>query len=713
MAAKGAIIARIITEYSDKGSKAAAKDANKLAKDFHEFGSKVAKSFAIAAAASAAFAIKMGVDSVRAAMAEQESIAILANTLKNVTGATHDQIDAVDAYIKQTMLRLNVQDALLRPSLQALVIATHDITKAEGLQQVALDISANRGKDLTEVSVALAKAYAGNFNALKRLGIPLTETLIKSKNFVGIVKELANATKGSAAAAADTFAGKIGRIGLAFEDVKKTIGNAIILAVQPFLEKFTKFLPQIEKWLNENGDKIAAFFITAISYGIAFAQTIYDTFSFVSRNIKTFEVLGAVIAAALFGAKVAGAVQGIITAIMAIIKVMKALRTVSLGTAAAEALATGGISAAAGAAAFAVALGAITIGIDKFDKNAEKATDKVGKLKFDFKGLGLTTASYLKGLGGTTAATGKLTAEQIKAAKVAAQLVAVNKQLADKGVVATTETNPIELEAVRLNILKQHNIELDNTYARLIANYEAQMSGNIAAQKYADILGVIADKDISVAEIGMLSVKWKESQAEVIAYIAQIIGADTYSKNLTNPGAITAMGWQNALSDLDAYISTLKTIPTLANPGALAPQGQTGAPSSQGYGSTQAVTDTLKSIDQAVQDALDAASAADAAVAAASEASTAADNFLSSLGLNSPKKDIGGNIIGSPVPNFTPFSGYPGAQSSSSAGGGGITVIVNNAGSVISNSDLVTSITQGLQQGQLSGKAVTFNGSVF
>ena len=715
--AKGAVIARIISEYSDKGSKQAAKDVDKLGKQFHDFGNKVAKTFAVAAAASAAFAIKVGVDSVKAAMAEQQSVAILANTLKNVTGATNDQIAAVDAYIKQTMLRLNVQDDLLRPSLQALVIATHDVSKAEALQQVALDVSANRGKDLTAVSIALAKAYAGNFNALKRLGVPLSETLIKSKDFVGIVKELEAATKGSAAAAADTFAGKIGRIGLAFEEVKKSIGNAIILALQPFLDKFMAYLPQIEKWLDENSKKIVAFFVTGISYGVAFAQVLFDTFSFVARNIKTFETLGAVIAAAIFGAKVAAAVQGLVTAISAIIKVMKLLRTASLGAAAAEALATGGVSAAAGAAAFGVALVGITVAVDKFNKNAEKSADNMADLKFDFKGLSTTAGDYLKGLGKVDSATTKLTADQKKAELQSKQLLAVQKQLADKGLVPTSNVDPIELEAVRLNLLKQHNIELDAAYERLKANYEAQMSNNDAAQKYADILGVIADKDISNAEVALLATKWHESQAEVIAYIASILGADSYSKDLTNPGAIAAKGWQSALGDLNNYIATLKTVPPF-NPNAGAPAGQTGAPSSQGYGSTQAVTDTLKNIDQAVADALAAAAAADAASSAAQAAIDAVQPTIDALaGIpmnpygagNMPLYQPGGTGLTNPSTSTALFGTYSASTASTGAtGSGGVTNIYNVQGSMITSADMTQSMRNNLLQGQLSGQAISF-----
>jgi Skp family chaperone for outer membrane proteins len=78
----GAVTARIITQYSDKGSKAAARDINKLGKNFDKFAGKVGKAFGLAAAASAAFAVKIGVDSVKAAIADEKSQALLANSLK-------------------------------------------------------------------------------------------------------------------------------------------------------------------------------------------------------------------------------------------------------------------------------------------------------------------------------------------------------------------------------------------------------------------------------------------------------------------------------------------------------------------------------------------------------------------------------------------------------------------------------------------------------
>ena len=46
--AVGSIVARILTQYSDKGTKQATKDIAKMEKKFGDFANKAAKSFGIA-----------------------------------------------------------------------------------------------------------------------------------------------------------------------------------------------------------------------------------------------------------------------------------------------------------------------------------------------------------------------------------------------------------------------------------------------------------------------------------------------------------------------------------------------------------------------------------------------------------------------------------------------------------------------------------------
>jgi hypothetical protein len=71
--AVGAVVARILTQYSDKGTKAAVKDISKMEKKFGKFADATAKKFGIAALAVGAFAAKVGYDAVKAAAEDQKS----------------------------------------------------------------------------------------------------------------------------------------------------------------------------------------------------------------------------------------------------------------------------------------------------------------------------------------------------------------------------------------------------------------------------------------------------------------------------------------------------------------------------------------------------------------------------------------------------------------------------------------------------------------
>ncbi len=473
--AVGSIVARILTEYSDKGTKQATKDIAKMEKKFGDFANKAAKSFGLAALAAGAFAVKVGFDAVKAATEDQKSQALLANSLRNTVGATDAAIAATEAYITQMQAEFGVADDQLRPALAKLAAVTGSVTKAQTLMGVALDIAASKNISVEQASALVSKAYGGNIGALKKLFPQISAATVKSKDFAGAMQEISKETKGAAAAAANTFAGQMERIKLAFGEASESLGYKLLPQVKAFADLIiTKAIPAIQKFVDENGDKIANGFKVSIQYGIAFAKLMYDMFSFVARNIKVFATLGAVIIAAFFGAKVAGAVTALVTGIQAIIKVMKALRTVSLASAAATALATGGISAAAGAAAFGVALVGIGIAANKFNKDSDKAADSLGKFDFNAKGFSATADDYTKGIEGMTGATNGLTGATDNAAKATALLLKLQNKFGLKGL---KETDPITLEAIRKNQLKQQKLGISSPTISLAASAG---HGNIA-----------------------------------------------------------------------------------------------------------------------------------------------------------------------------------------------------------------------------------------
>ena len=198
---------------------------NKAQDDTQNFTNKVDKVVANAAKAflglatavgTAAFAI--GVSAVKAAIEDEKAQASLAQTLRNTTQATDEQIAATEEYIDATQRATGVSDDQLRPSLQRLLTSTNDLQKAQKLQTLALDVAAGSGKSLEEVSNILAKAYDGNFKALKNLGVELKTTTTSTKTLKVSKEDLAKQELNNESASL--------RVASAQERLNKVLNNA-------------------------------------------------------------------------------------------------------------------------------------------------------------------------------------------------------------------------------------------------------------------------------------------------------------------------------------------------------------------------------------------------------------------------------------------------------------------------------------------------------
>jgi hypothetical protein len=229
------------------------KNINKADNEVTGFGDKVKKfgkiagaAFAAAGVAAALYAGKLLKDGVEAAIADEKANAQLATTLRNVAGATDETIEKTLAYTRATELATGVTEDELRPSLNRLTIATGNVDKAMKLQTLALNVAAGSGKSLEAVTQALSRAQEGNTAALGRLGVGLSAAQLKTMTMDDVTKSLAETFAGAADTAANTFEGKMTRLGLAFEDVRDTVGGFVLDAITPMVENFvTKVMPAL------------------------------------------------------------------------------------------------------------------------------------------------------------------------------------------------------------------------------------------------------------------------------------------------------------------------------------------------------------------------------------------------------------------------------------------------------------------------------------
>ena len=287
-----------------------------------EFSKKAGLAFAAAAAAAGAYAIKLAVDGVKAAIEDEAAQVRLATALRNATGATDDMIKSVEQQILKQSLATGVADDKLRPALQRLSLSTNDVTKAQDLLTLALDISQATGKGLDAVANSLGKAYDGNTAALGKLGIGLSAAELKTMTFTEVQGKLSDLFGGAAAANAETFAGRLQILKVTFDEAKESVGAKLLPIIQklvefvvnevvPALGKFADFFKPITDAIAANKEEFATFIAFIQKYVVPVLVTVLGGAFKVVGEIAggVINVIGAVVGG--LNTLIAGAVAGI------------------------------------------------------------------------------------------------------------------------------------------------------------------------------------------------------------------------------------------------------------------------------------------------------------------------------------------------------------------------------------------------------------------
>ena len=198
----------------------------------------------------------------KAASQDNLSMVKLETAIKNATGATDEAITSNEAYIQSLSNQLALTDDELRPAMQALVLATGDLSQAQALLPIAADLAASANIDLVTASKALAKAQNGNMTQLYKLMPAL-------KGVNDPMAELQRLTKGAAEAAAD--ASPFQKLSIIFENLQETLGQYLL----PYLTTFAEWLTS-----DDGQEKLQ---MLADGFGMIFTN-LANIISFLSDN---------------------------------------------------------------------------------------------------------------------------------------------------------------------------------------------------------------------------------------------------------------------------------------------------------------------------------------------------------------------------------------------------------------------------------------------
>jgi len=451
MALSQNVVINFLTKFDKKGLDRATKELKGFDK-FVAISSKGLKAGLFAGAVTAGFALlKLGKDSITAALAQEKLDKALRLTLQSI--GAEGLLPNVKDFIDNLQRVTNVTEDQLVPALRQLIAQTGDLDSSQFLLQKALDISAGSGADLGTVLDAITKAAVGNFKAIGNLGVGFTAAEAKA---MGFQKLLTNLDKyaGAAEASTETFEGQLKSFKISAGEATETLGNGFLIASSYIVtgtDNLKTFGGVLETVAGGLGDVF-----------IGFGKTVSDK-GFLSALNTTFEDLGT---------------EGF--------KIRQKQYLAAKGY----------------------------LGLSQLTIDALELQERFGKKK-------LTQDQMLS----------KIQADILKREKALTKEKdaqnALNKKKAK--IESMFDLDRINLQAA---LSRKLNAEDELRVKTLQKLKEGTKEAVDEAERYVDVLGVIADGKISTEEVEMLAKKWGMTATGVTLYLQQLFAANDELKKM-------------------------------------------------------------------------------------------------------------------------------------------------------------------------------------
>jgi hypothetical protein len=230
MALSQYVAINFLTKFDKKGLERATKELKGFDKVVATSTFRL-KSFAKAGAIAAAAGMAIfAKNSIQAALAQERLDKSVEQSLRSINQL--DQLPSVNSFISGIEKASNITKDRLTPAINGLIIQTADLTKAQDLFNVAVDTSVGAGVDLTQVSDALGKASRGNFKALGALGLGFDAVTAKQIGLAEITDYLTLKFGGAAKRATETFGGQLDNLKISAGAAQTSLGEGFITATE-------------------------------------------------------------------------------------------------------------------------------------------------------------------------------------------------------------------------------------------------------------------------------------------------------------------------------------------------------------------------------------------------------------------------------------------------------------------------------------------------
>lgn len=240
-----------------------------------------------AAAVTGAVALGAALYSAGKAAAEAEvQVARIDATLKAMGASAVKNREAILA-AGEAAVKLGFDDEDAAESITKLYQRTNDLTKAQELSNLAMDLARAKNIELSQATEMVGLVLSGNARALKAYGIELDET----KTPLQALGELHKIVGGQADQFAGTFQGRMQTLSIQMQNFKETVGGALLEAVMPFVTQLSQWAarPDVQKKITEIAKMVGEFAAVVLPVAIETLKIWYHLWQ------DVVEVLGTII----------------------------------------------------------------------------------------------------------------------------------------------------------------------------------------------------------------------------------------------------------------------------------------------------------------------------------------------------------------------------------------------------------------------------------
>lgn len=264
------ILINILSTFNSKGLTAAEKRTKAFNQTVKSLGVTMAATF------GARRILDFAKQSIKAFAEEDKAIRALSLNLKSL-GLAYD-VTPIEDYIDKLQRATGIADNELRPAFQQLANATRSLSASQEILNVAMDVSAGTGKSVQQVTQALSRAYLGNKTSLGRLNVGISKADLATKSFDDILADLSKRFSGQAAAAAETYTGKINRLKISADEAQEILGGKLVQSIE--------MLGEGRGGITALADEMERFATYVGNIAVGFSQIVKDIESLSGGNVK-------------------------------------------------------------------------------------------------------------------------------------------------------------------------------------------------------------------------------------------------------------------------------------------------------------------------------------------------------------------------------------------------------------------------------------------